>query len=234
VPLVPLALLFAGGPPFELFHVPQRWAVPRPPEASAAAVVGTPAAWVAEHEKLDPSYSSRLIGLAMMVGVVVGMAVTPGMARGCVRQFFEGAGYGFANIVSLIVTATCFGRAIESAGLAAALGRLIADAPGLLHPLAALVPMGFAAVSGSGMASTQSLYGFFHGPAEASQQDPTAVGAMVALGSAAGRTMSPVAAVTLMCATLTQTNPFRLARRVAVPLLAGIAAVIALRMLGFV
>ena len=86
-----------------------------------------------------------------------------------------------------------------------------------------MVPCAFAFVCGSGMASTQSLYGFFHGPAEALQQNPLDVGAMVSVGSAAGRTMSPVAAVTLMCATLTGTNPFTLAKRVAVPLLAGIA-----------
>jgi DcuC family C4-dicarboxylate transporter len=220
VPIVPIALLFASGlpKPFNLFEVPAEWLVAVKPGATGH----------------DPSYSSRLIGLAMLVGVVVAMAVTPGKARDCVRQFFDGAGYGFANIVSLIVTATCFGTAIESAGLAAALGRLIGEAPGLLQPLAALVPLAFGAVCGSGMASTQSLYGFFHGPAVELGHDPTAVGALVAVGSAAGRTMSPVAAVTLMCASLTQTNPFTLARRVAVPLLAGIAAVIALRMAGVV
>ena len=231
VPLVPLVLLFLAGPPFDAFHVPQNWLVARPAETTASAVVGSPVAWAGEH-RLDPSYSSRLIGLAMLIGVLAATVVTPGKSRDCVKQFFEGAGYGFANIVSLIVTATCFGKAIESAGLAAALGRLIAEAPGLMQPLAALVPLGFAAVSGSGMASTQSLYGFFFEPAMEHGHDPTAVGAMVALGSAAGRTMSPVAAVTLMCATLTGTNPFTLARRVAVPLLAGIAVVIALRVCG--
>jgi DcuC family C4-dicarboxylate transporter len=233
VPLVPLVLLFLAGPPFEVFHVPQNWLVNRPAEATAAGIVGSPAAWAGER-RLEPSYSSRLIGLAMLVGVVVAMAVTPGKSRDGVRQFFEGAGYGFANIVSLIVTATCFGKAIESAGLAAALGRLIAEAPGLLQPLAALVPLGFAAVSGSGMASTQSLYGFFYGPALEQGRDPTAVGALVAIGAAAGRTMSPVAAVTLMCETLTGTNPFALARRVALPLLIGIAVVIILRLSGLI
>jgi DcuC family C4-dicarboxylate transporter len=233
VPLVPLVLLFCAGPPLDWLHVPQHWVVARPPEAAVGAVVGSPVAYFAE-KKLEPSYSSRLIGLAMLVGVVVAMATTPGKARGCVRQFFDGAGYGFANIVSLIVTATCFGKAIETAGLAAALGRLIAETPGLLHPLAALVPLGFAAVSGSGMASTQSLYGFFYDPAMSGGQDPTAVGAMVGVGSAAGRTMSPVSAVTLMCATLTQTCPFTLAKRVAVPLFAGVGAVIVLRLCGVV
>ena len=42
--------------------------------------------------------------------------------------------------------------------------------------------------------------------------------------------MSPVAAVTLMCSTLTGTNPFTLAKRVALPLLAGIGVVVILRM----
>ena len=91
------------------------------------------------------------------------------------REFFHGAGYGFTHIVSLIVTANCFGKAIEAAGLADDLGRLIANAPDLMQPLAAFVPLSFAAISGSGMASTQSLYGFFHGPALALGIDPVSV-----------------------------------------------------------
>ncbi|HYH63730.1 MAG TPA: C4-dicarboxylate transporter DcuC [Urbifossiella sp.] len=217
VPLVPLVLLFLAGPPLHALDVPDAW-VAAPKDGA---------------RDID-LYSTRLIGLAMLVGVLVAMAVTPGKARDGVTQFFAGAGYGFANIVSLIVTATCFGKAIEGAGLAAALGRLITDYPDLLQPLAAFVPLAFAAVSGSGMASTQSLYGFFFQPAVDLGHDPTAVGALVGVGSAAGRTMSPVAAVTLMCATLTHTNPFVLAKRVALPLLAGVAAVVALRMAGVV
>src|SRR4029079_1419339 len=131
---------------------------------------------------------------------------------------FEGAGYGFTHVVSLIVTANCFGKSIESAGVAQALGQLIADAPRLMQRLAAFVRLTFAGISGSGMASTQSLYGFFHTPALALGIDPVSVGALVSVGAAAGRTMSPVAAVALMCATMTGTNPLALAKRVAGPL----------------
>ncbi|WP_439628032.1 C4-dicarboxylate transporter DcuC [Gemmata sp.] len=216
VPLVPLILLFATGMPeeYRLLKIPEEW------------VIGP---------KEDiKSYSSRLIGLAMLIGVLVAAAVTPNKARDCVKQFFDGAGYGFANVVSLIVIATCFGTAIESAGLANALGDVIAHSPNLMQPLAAFVPLAFAAISGSGMASTQSLYGFFHLPALALDINPVDVGALVSIGSAAGRTMSPVAAVTLMCATLTGTNPFTLAKRVAVPLLVAMAVVVLLRMAGAV
>ena len=216
VPLVPLGLLFASGlpAPYKLFDVPDAWVI------------------LPKDGKRDPAYSSRLIGLAMLVGVLVAAVVTPSRSRDCVKQFFDGAGYGFTHIVSLIVTANCFGTAIKEAGLAQSLGQLIAGSPGLMQPLAAFVPLGFAAVSGSGMASTQSLYGFFHGPAVALGLNPVDVGALVSLGSAAGRTMSPVAAVALMSATLTGTNPFTLAKRVAIPLLTGIVVVVVLRMCG--
>jgi DcuC family C4-dicarboxylate transporter len=152
--------------------------------------------------------------------------------RDCAKLFFEGAGYGFAHIVSLIVTANCFGAGIREVGLAADLGRLIVAFPNLLEPLAAGIPLAFAAVSGSGMASTQSLYGVFYEPAKHLGLDPAAVGALVSIGSAAGRTMSPVAAVTLMCATLTGTHPFELIKRVALPLAIGLAVVVSLRLAG--
>lgn len=213
VPLLPLVLLFLAGPPLELLDVPSRWLVTDPD---------------------SPLASSRLIGLAMLIGVGVAALASPRDAKGCGRAFFEGAGYGFTNIVSLIVTATCFGKGIELVGLARHLGDLIARNPELLHPLAGVVPATFAFVCGSGMASTQSLYGFFHDPAVALGQDPLAVGAMVSVGSAAGRTMSPVAAVALMCATLTGAKPFDLVKRVGPPLVAGLATAILLKVFGIV
>jgi DcuC family C4-dicarboxylate transporter len=233
VPLVPLALLFLTGPPLNLVDVPQRWLVARPSVEAVAAVTGTAAAAHAE-AKPDEKAGSRLIGAAMLVGVFAAAAAAPGRAKDCAKQFFEGAGYGFAVIVSLIVTANCFGKAIERVGLADALGDLIAGAPGLLVPLAAAVPWAFAAVSGSGMASTQSLYGFFHGPAVELGQDPAAVGAVVSVGSAAGRTMSPVAAVVLMSATLTGVKPFDVVKRVAGPLMFGLVVTVTLRVTGVV
>jgi DcuC family C4-dicarboxylate transporter len=227
VPLVPLILLFLSGPPFNLVQVPQDW----------LAVASK------EHPLPEKMAGSRLIGLAMMLGVAVAAAVVPRKSGGCMRAFFEGAGYGYAQIISLIVIANCFGKGIEISGLARGLKALIQNNPGVLVPLAGFVPLAFAFVSGSGMASTQSLYGFFFeataGPpaevvgnlTEAQTHEANRVGAMVGLGSAAGRTLSPVAAVTLMCAKLTDTKPADLSKRVAAPLLLGLAAVVVLRML---
>jgi DcuC family C4-dicarboxylate transporter len=226
VPAVPLVLLFLMGPPLNVLTIPERWIVEKPP--SPAPLVGGPAVLL---DKKDSRFETRLIGAAMVFGVVVAAIVTPGKARGVAKAFFEGAGYGFAEVVSLIVAAVCFGKAVDQIGLAALIGDVIEHTPGLLHPAAGLVPLGFAALSGSGMAATQSLYGFYVEPAYALSADPKDVGALVSVGAAAGRTMSPVAAVALMCGKLTGTTSFELARRVAPQLLISLAVVILLRMM---
>jgi C4-dicarboxylate transporter, DcuC family len=212
VPLVPLVLLFISGPPFSLIEIAPDWVVPADPSGKA-----------------DSRTTGRLIGLAMLLGTLVAALVSGREAKNCMKSFFEGAGYGFTNIISIIVTANCFGKGIELVGLAEHLKTIIENSPQLLQPLAGFVPFGFAWVSGSGMASTQSLYGFFYGPTMAQGSDPLAVGALVSIGAAAGRTMSPAAAVVFMCCTLSGAKPAELIRRVAPPLVLSLATIVLLR-----
>jgi DcuC family C4-dicarboxylate transporter len=205
VPVVPLVLLFILARPFELVSVPRGWLVKNP---------------------TDPAdllrFDSRLIGAAMLVGVAVAALVTPRSLGGVARAFFDGTGYAFTHIISLIVTATCLGDAVRQIGLADLIGRMVTEFPALLLPAAGVLPMAFAVLCGSGMAATQSLFGFFAGPALVQEIDPAHAGAVVSIAAAAGRTMSPVAAVTLMCAALTRTSPVDLMKRVALPLLIGV------------
>lgn len=215
VPLVPLLLLSATSPSLPVFSVPEEWLVGHPPGPVR-----------------DPSFDSRLIGAAMLVGVVVAALVTPGAALGVATAFWEGAGYAYIHIISLIVSANCFGEALKLSSITHPLGRLVRGTPALLWFAAAGLPLGFAVLCGSGMAATQSLFGFFAEPALLTSMDPARVGAVVSLAAAAGRTMSPVAAVTLMCAALTRSDPVELARRVALPLLIGLAVVAVVALIG--
>ena len=112
--------------------------------------------------------------------------MVPGQLRGVASAFFEGAGYGYAHIISLIVAANCFGQAIREIGIAHTMGEFIREWPDLLMPAAGIIPLAFAALCGSGMASTQSLFNFFAEPALLLDIDPTHVGAVVSVASAAG------------------------------------------------
>jgi C4-dicarboxylate transporter, DcuC family len=206
VPLLPLVLLFLT---FRGF-----------------GVLSVPTGWLAD-ERDASTFDSRLIGAAMLVGVLAAMLTSPQSVPGVPRAFFEGAGYALANIVSLIVTASCFGEGVKLIGLASHVSALIGAQPLLLLSSAGALPLAFGALSGSGMAATQSLFELFVAPSRELGIDPVHVGAVVSIGAAAGRTMSPVAAVTLMSASLTETSPFTLARLVAAPLLIGMVAVVA-------
>lgn len=244
VPLLPLVLLFMTGPPLNAITVPVHWLVAKwgdPMAFLRAMPVTVPGnspietiPWMAlldGGEDLISSsvrglFSSRLIGLSMLIGVAVAAAVSWKTAPQVPRAFFEGSGYAFANIISLIVTANCFGAGIRLIGLADVIGTLVAGNTSTLFVSSAALPLSFGVLCGSGMATTQSLFGFFTVPALSQGVDPTLVGAVVSLASAAGRTMSPVAAVALMCSTLTETSPFDLAKRVALPLITGIVVVV--------
>jgi DcuC family C4-dicarboxylate transporter len=237
LPVLPLVLLFLIAPPLRLIDVPEHWLVrpakkvDRPQNVASDLAVTTqetPARLSPEDRGL---FDSRLIGAAMLVGVAAVSVVVWRKALTVPRAFFEGAGYGFTHIISLIVTANCFGKGIEQIGLAQLLGTIIEEVPWILIPAAGSLSLLFGALCGSGMATTQSLFPFFAVPTLRLGIDPAVVGAVVSLAAAAGRTMSPVAAVTLMTASMTQTNPLELVRRVMIPLLAGMTAVVIAAML---
>jgi DcuC family C4-dicarboxylate transporter len=210
VPLLPLVFLYLASPALRIVEVPDDWLIR-----------------TGEGDRRE----SRLIGAAMLLGAVVAAATRPRALTAATTAFCAGAGFGFQHIISLIVVANCFGRGISQIGLAALADSFIRAYPGSLIPSAGIVAWAFALVCGSGMAATQSLFGMFAGPALETGVDPTHVGAVIAICAAAGRTMSPVAAVTLIVADLTQTPPLTLVRRVAPPLLAAVATVIVLGML---
>ncbi len=205
VPLVPLILLFLTGPPLQLVHVPKEWLT------------------TTDDVK---RFDSRLIGVAMLIGVLTAAVVSPRTALGTARAFFDGAGYALTHIVSLIVAAACFGKGVEGIGVKDALGQLIGARPSLLLPAAGLLPLGFAVVCGSGMATTQRVFGFFVDPARGAGIDPLLVGSVVAVVASAGRTMSPVAAIVLMSASMTGADPLVLVRRVMLPLACAVIAVV--------
>jgi DcuC family C4-dicarboxylate transporter len=128
------------------------------------------------------------------------------------------------------VAATTFGEGVRVVGIDKALHRAVDAFPALLIPLVVGSSALFAWVCGSGIAATQSLFGFFIVPAQNQGIDPVGIGSLVSLASASGRTMSPVAAVSIISSSLTKTETFTLARRVALPLLAGLVALVIARL----
>jgi DcuC family C4-dicarboxylate transporter len=221
VPVIPLVLLMIVGPPFELIHVPQSWLVERDNVAALGEKLPDPPKTQFNRlldERERASYGSRLIGASMLVGTAIAALAAPRGAGATARVFFEGTGIALTRIVSVIVIASCFGAGIKQLELDWPIRVLIDSYPGFVWPLAGGLTLAFAALCGSGMAATQSLYAIYVAEGMGTEL-LLRVGAVVAISAAAGRTMSPVAAVVLTCASFTGSEPLVVARRVAVPLL---------------
>ena len=98
----------------------------------------------------------------------------------------------------------------------------------MLLPVAGFVPLAFGALSGSGMAATQSLYGFFVEPARNLGIEPKEVGAVVSMARGwANDVASRGGRVDVGEADWDES--VRVRARVMLPLLASLAAIIALR-----
>jgi len=173
-----------------------------------------------------------LIGAAMIAGVVVAGIVVPRSAGKLLHAFFDGAGYAFTHVISLIVTAVLFTESIKAVGLIELLASSMSGRPVLLLAGAALLPFLLAVVTGSGIAPAVGFMQILVPLAEPMGVDPGTVGALCAVSAQLGRTTSPAAAVVMMTSAVTGEPPPKLLRRVAPPLVAGLAVLLIVALAG--
>ena len=153
------------------------------------------------------------------------MLLTRSRAGALTASFFEGMGYGFTNVISLIVVASCFIESLRMCGVIETLIHSIATGGLWGYVSSAFSTFALAIVSGSGTApsiafSKGVLPGLLaHGMDIGSVVN---IGMLGAIGATFGRTMSPVAAVVIFAATLTGCTTKEVVRRVALPLVIGL------------
>jgi C4-dicarboxylate transporter, DcuC family len=214
VPLLPLVFLFLTSKPWEVVHIPSHWL-----------------ATEKELERMPSIADSRLIGLAMVLGsAVAGLVVFAygrrALAGQVAKAFFQGAGYAYAEVISLIVVAYCFAQSVKDAGAGRLLDLLAEHAGPAFVPVAVYSTAAFAYLCGSGIAATQGLFPLLAQSAANKGFDVFSMGSITVLGSAAGRTASPVAAVTLLCSRMANVEPWQISRSIFLPILAGLTAAV--------
>lgn len=198
----------------------------------------SPLAWLLDLPRQDAHEWRRLQGAlpvvrAMLIGTLLAGLVGWRDIQLLARSLFEGMGTGYTNIISLTITANCFGAGIGVIGLSQALLGLVGLAP-LLAPLfAATIPWVLAVLSGSGSGSILAFAQSFLSRMGA-QYDVPALSAIACLGGAYGRTMSPVAAVVVYSAGLVGLLPFIVVRKLLPAALAGaLGALATVMLMGF-
>jgi len=164
---------------------------------------------------------------ALLIGVVAAALTSPRRVGGFASAFFEGAGYAYTHVISLIVTATLFAEAVKTSGLIDAMTSGLSRLP----PVAAMltggsVAWGLATITGSGIAPAVAIMKAMVPAAESLGIDPHRLGALIALTAHFGRTMSPAAAVVFLSASLSRASAKDLIKRVIPPLLVGGAVLV--------
>ena len=183
------------------------------------------------------SVSRFLIGparilAAMLIGVAAAGFTGFGKSRALATAFFDGAGYAYTHIISLIMVASTFALGVELSGLIALLIQAINAWPRSALVVAPVASWFLAFVAGTGIAPAVAIMEFFVPAAGPLGLDPIRLGAVTSLAAHFGRTMSPAAAVVMMAAGLSGAGPRELIRRVAGPLLIGLLVLIAAALLG--
>jgi DcuC family C4-dicarboxylate transporter len=157
----------------------------------------------------------------MSIGVMAAGLTSRGKIAELAAAFFEGAGYAYTHVISLIVAASTFAEGIRQSGLIGLLIRALQAWPTAAVVVATGSAWGLAFIAGTGIAPAVAIMEFFVPAAGAMGIDATRLGALTAIGAHFGRTMSPAAAVVVLSGKLADCQPAQLIRRVAVPLLVG-------------
>ena len=160
------------------------------------------------------------VPLSMLIGVALGFLVTLKDAQEICRNFFEGMGNAYADVIGLIVCASVFTTGMTAIGLTGALTELMEGSQAAAAAAGTFGPFFIAVISGSGDAAAFAFNGAITPFAEQFGLSIMDLGSLAQIAGAMGRSMSPIAGAAIICAGLAKVNPIEVSKRNALPCLA--------------
>lgn len=163
----------------------------------------------------------------MLFGAFLCILFTKTSPTSAVKDFFNGMGKGYADIIGIIIAAGVFISGMRSLGIIDAFIAFLKNADHLVSVAATYGPFILGVISGSGDAATLAFNEAVTPHAGSFGFSMSRMGTLAMLAGSLGRTMSPIAGAAIICAGIAKVNPFELAKRNAPGMLAAsIAAMI--------
>ena len=150
---------------------------------------------------------------AMLFGTLLGLIVCKINPQDVTTQFFNGMGNAYGNVMGIIIAAAVFTKGMELIGLTGSLVDAMKHSEHISRFAAAFGPMVIAILSGSGDAATLAFNGAITPHATDFGFGISQMGSSAFLSGSFGRSMSPVAGATIVCAQLAGVDPMELAKR---------------------
>lgn len=156
---------------------------------------------------------------AMIIGTVLTILVTRMNPREISDAFFEGMGTAYGKIIGIIISAGVFVSGLTTIGLVKLFINEMLNNPGIVKICAAFGPFLLGLLTGSGDGATFAFNEAITPYAQQFGMTEVQMGSMATLGGTLGRTMSPIAGATIICAGIAGINPMEITKRNAIPML---------------
>ncbi len=143
------------------------------------------------------------------------------------KTFFEGLGYAYIHVISLIIAASCLIAGMEAVGLIQIVVTMVSNFDLIAKTISGSMTWLLAVLSGSGTAPSVSFSkAVLPSLAKVNPSGAVDLGVIGAIGATFGRTMSPVAAIVIFTTTLVKTTPYEIIKRTGPALVAGFIAIL--------
>jgi DcuC family C4-dicarboxylate transporter len=166
---------------------------------------------------------------AMIIGSIIGMIVAWTHPQKIAAAFYAGMGNAYTNVMSTVISAAVFVAGLTAIGLVDALINLMLASQAIVKIAGSFGPLFLGCISGSGDSAAFAFNEAVTPYAAQFGLNTIGLGSLAALAGALGRTMSPVAAVTIIIAGIAQVSPIEVVKRTAPGIIA--ATLVAMFML---
>lgn len=150
---------------------------------------------------------------AMLAGIAFNFIVVRCNVQELTKNFFNGMGHAYGNIIGLIAAATVFTKGMEVIGITGSLIEMMKHSEQIASIAAGFGPMLIAILCGSGDAATLAFNGSITPYAENFGYTITDLGSAAFLSGCFGRAMSPVAGCAIVCAEMAKIDPLDITKR---------------------
>ena len=157
------------------------------------------------------------VAQAMVIGAICALAVGRCNPQEFSKQFFNGMGKGYADVMGIIIAAGVFAAGLRAAGLIDVCVDALKNANEYARWGGALGPWIMGVITGSGDAATLAFNEAGTPHAEAFGMSIPGLGALAFLTGALGRTMSPLAGVAILVSGIAMVSPIEVIKRTALP-----------------
>lgn len=158
------------------------------------------------------------VAQAMVIGAILTFVVTRTNPSELTKNFFEGMGKAYTDIIGIIIAAGVFVAGMNALGLVKAFINAMVSNPAIAKVCAACGPFVLAVVTGSGDAATFAFNEAITPAAAQFGMTPIQLGSVATLAGTLGRTMSPLAGATMIVAGIAGVNPMEVAKRNVIPM----------------